>query len=253
MDDCCMNARPATWDERCNPICPAGLRFVDRCAPAPGCTTCGAIDPGYCVGGPCCTDRMLAEIDFTTCSAHCPDGYSFEGECAPDPAARCAAPWLACEDNGDCVLASNTCCGTCGRPELSDFDAINPAHHEAHRESVCPGEPPPCPGCATMPNPDLGATCDSGLCQGFDVRTMDLSACTSDAECRLRVTGCCACGGDTSPYSLIAIRADAEGDYQALVCDETPCAGCEPVYPTDAVEAYCADDGHCAVRFLVAG
>lgn len=210
---------------------------------------CGDIHPGVCYGGPCCTDEVVAEIDYTTCTTRCPAGYARADECTPDPAADCAPAWMACDANADCELAPNTCCGVCGVPELPDFDAINGARRDEHREYVCPA-PEPCPDCPTAPNPSIDATCGGGLCQGFDVRTMDLSACTMDTDCRLRVTGCCACGGDTSPYSLIAIRTDAEGDYQALVCDDTDCPECEPAYPTDEAEAYCADTGHCAVRIL---
>ena len=210
---------------------------------------CGPIDPGICQGGPCCDDEVVAELNYSTCSASCPDGYQPAGECTPDPAARCAAPWLSCGAKADCMLAANTCCGACGEVTLSDFDAINRSRQDEHRDYVCPGPPPPCPRCATLQNPSLGATCESGLCRGFDVRAADLSRCSDARDCRLRVTGCCACGGDTSPYSLIAIRQDAESDYQALVCDDADCDACEPVYP-DGVEAFCADDGHCQVRVL---
>lgn len=193
-----------------------------------------------CLGGPCCMETAAPIGDA------CPDGYSYA--CTPDPVAcpRCA-------DNSECELALDRCCGPCGEPTLDDFDAINGEYREEHREAVCP-EPEPCPECASQPNPALGATCEDSLCRGFDVRTMDLSACTADDDCRLRVTECCECGGDTSPASLIAIRADANAEYQSLVCDvETGCAGCAPVYPTDEVEAHCADDGHCDVRRLDGG
>lgn len=210
-----------------------------------GSDACGPVDPGWCTGGPCCDDRVRAVLDETTCTGRCPTGYS--EECTPDPRADCAPPWLACEANADCTLASNTCCGACGLPTLDDYDPINPAFSAEHREAVCPDPSGPCPGCATMPNNFLGATCDAGTCAEYDLRAMDLTACTEDTDCRLRVTGCCECGGDTSAGSLIALRTDAEADYGALVCDDTACDGCAPVYPTE-VEAYCADDGHCDVR-----
>ena len=84
------------------------------------------------------------------------------------------------------------------------------------------------------------------------MRTLELSACSSDADCRLRVTSCCECGGDTNPDALIAIRSDVEADYMALVCDATDCDLCAPVYP-DSMEAFCADDGHCDTRFAASG
>ena len=218
-----------------------------------GGSMCGAIDPGLCYGGPCCDDEVIAELDLETCTGYCPEGYDWFGECEPDPAAFCAPDFRSCDAHADCELAINACCWPCGEQELSDFDAINGDYAEEHRATVCDDPTPACPRCATFPNPALGATCGAGLCQGFDVRAMDLSACTTDADCRLRVTECCPCGGDTSPTSLIAVRTDAEADYQALVCDDIACPECEPVYPTDMVEAFCADDGHCDVRMLVGG
>lgn len=208
---------------------------------------CGPVDPGWCAGGPCCDDRVRATLDETTCSGRCPVGYSHELECEPDPAADCVPRWMLCEANADCVLATNTCCGPCGVPTLDHMDPINATYSDDHRESVCPDPGGPCPDCATMPNNFIGATCDAGWCEEYDLRSMELTACTEDSDCRLRVTDCCECGGDVSPASLIAIRSDAETDYAALVCDDTDCPGCAPVYPTE-VEAYCADDGHCDVR-----
>ncbi|MFW5920446.1 MAG: hypothetical protein ACOCUS_01300 [Polyangiales bacterium] len=94
QNDCCTDSVPARFDEECNPICPDGYRFIDRCAPAPGCGTdggtCPPIDPGFCYGGPCCGDRITAEVDSETCTAYCPEGYAREDECTPDPAADCA-------------------------------------------------------------------------------------------------------------------------------------------------------------------
>jgi hypothetical protein len=85
-------------------------------------------------------------------------------------------------------------------------------------------------------------------CGKSEEATLPALACAADSDCRLRVTGCCECGGSTASWDLIAIAHDGEADYQALVCDpEQACDECAPVYPVD-VEAYCATDGHCATR-----
>ncbi len=156
-----------------------------------------------------------------------------------------------CAEPSDCTLAANTCCGVCGRPSLGDMDAIAAAKEEAHRRAVCPDPDPICPGCAAMPNPNLGATCDreEGRCTAFDIEQHEVSACTRDEDCIVRVPDCCACGADTSAFNLVALRADRVADYLAMVCDTgMTCLECEPVYPPN-VEAFCdRASGHCRLR-----
>jgi hypothetical protein len=250
-DDCCTYLGEPTRTESCGFECRSG-RLVDRCAPTSACRLDGgtcSLDAALpiCEGGDCCEQERAASFDPATCTFSCPDAFSTT--CEPAPDVFCAPPLDFCTEPTDCVLAIDTCCGPCGIPTLDAFDAIHRDRTEEHRELVCPDPSPVCPACAVGVNPNLGATCDdTDRCVGFDVRTLALSRCTDDDECRIRATACCTCGADTSPYSLIAIRADAEGDYAALVCpDAVGCPECEPVYPDD-VSAYCEDDGHCAVR-----
>ena len=159
-----------------------------------------------------------------------------------------------CREPSECVLAISDCCGPCGRPSLADYDAIHVSEQEAHRMMVCTDPDPICPGCAAMPNPNLGATCarDTGRCEGFDLERHDVSVCRRDDDCIVRVPDCCACGADTSPYRLVALNRTKVGDFTAMVCDSTAvCAACEPTYPAN-VEAYCDDaSGRCRVRMLV--
>lgn len=206
---------------------------------------CPPIGPPRCVDATCCRDEAAAVLQ-PGCRYECPSGFVVDFVC--DPADECGDFASPCSRHDECTLAINDCCGPCGVPGLDDYDAILISRADDHRRSVCAEDDPvACPECATLVNPALGATCREGRCQEYDVRALPLSACAQDDECRLRVRDCCECGGDTSPFALIAVRVDSTGDYAGLVCDDLACPECEPTYP-DTVEAYCAGDGHCAVR-----
>lgn len=205
---------------------------------------CPPVAPAVCVTGACCDgERRDAERVPGTCDFECPAGFVEEALCDPGPA---CGGFDSCTASDQCALASNTCCGTCGLPTLADFDVINERQRMAHRAAVCP-VPQPCPACAGFPNPNLGATCRAGTCEGFDLGAMALTECAVDSDCRLRTRGCCECGGDLG--NLIAIRADSEGDYMNLVCPiEAACDDCAPTYPAER-RAVC-DAGRCVAEFF---
>ncbi len=161
-----------------------------------------------------------------------------------------------CAEPSECTLVSNTCCGTCGRPSLADVDAVRVDAVEAYGRAVCPDPDPICPGCATMPNPNLLATCDrtTARCEVMDIEQDEVSACERDTDCVVRVPDCCPCGADVSVPRLVALRVDRVRDYLARVCDSAiACPECEPVYPAD-VEAICdRASGHCRIQQGVPG
>jgi hypothetical protein len=158
--------------------------------------------------------------------------------------------WAVCADNSDCMLAGNSCCEVCGQPELGDVDAINTRAAAAHFDAVCDDPDPICPACPSQPNMWLGATCGAEMCRAFDLRETDLVTCTEHTDCALRVTDCCECGADTSPFGLIALRRDAFTDYERLVCDrDSVCIECAPSYPGH-VRPVCSDEGRCEWDFL---
>jgi hypothetical protein len=158
--------------------------------------------------------------------------------------------WATCELNSQCMLAANTCCGVCGQAQLDDVDPINTEGREAHSVAVCDEPDPTCPGCPSQLNPWIGATCDGGACNEFDLREDPITECTSDEECVLRSIGCCECGANTEPEALISIRLDSVSDYTGRVCDpDATCSGCVPVYP-GWVESACSDEGRCYVSYL---
>jgi hypothetical protein len=69
--------------------------------------------------------------------------------------------------------------------------------------------------------------------------------CQSPADCRVRTTDCCECGGATDPEHLIAIAISGDAAYSALVCDpNTACTECAPTYPP--AQVVCVD-GHCGI------
>jgi hypothetical protein len=187
------------------------------------------------LGDGCCGAEVAP-----VCGA-CPDGSVPAYECS-----TLGIACSACDEPPDCTITTKTCCGVCGEPTLGDVIAIPVERLDAYRTDVC-AEPVACPDCASIANPSLIATCEAGACRALDVRTLDLSRCEADSDCIARSASCCACD---DRYGRIAIRADKEAEYAALVCPSSDydCAGCEPgLLP--AQEVYCADDGHCRLGF----
>ena len=89
----------------------------------------------------------------------------------------------------------------------------------------------------------LVPVCLASRCTVFDVRAQPLSACSVDSECKLVPSDCCACGD-----AFIAVRSGSETALTDTVCNpDRTCPPCEPKAPV-GIEAFCAGDGHCAVR-----
>ena len=145
-----------------------------------------------------------------------------------------------CEVPSDCVLVPSSCC-VCGVPEIDDVMAVN-LQGAAEYTQTC-GMEPACL-CPTALNPNLIATCASEICRAVDIREHAVSECSDDDECRVRVSQCCECGGDTSPGSLVAVGTAQS--YDELVCDPLGlCTDCAPDYPPEAT-ALCGS-GHCTL------
>lgn len=151
-----------------------------------------------------------------------------------------------CTGPGQCVLAFPGCCPPCGMPEVRHFEAVNEAFAAEYAKAVCP-EPTPCPECETLVNPNLFAHCDGpSTCAVADVRTHAVSACTTDADCRLRVgAACCESCIEATFTDLTAVSNTADPSLEDLVCE--PGTACPPCLPTivEEVYVYCAQDGHC--------
>jgi hypothetical protein len=151
--------------------------------------------------------------------------------------------FASCSTPGSCVLASNTCCDTCGKPTLAAFDAINEASVEPHRTAVCP-VPEPCPDCVGERNPNLFAYCEpqAGECRGANLPETDFAACTKDEDCSLRNgTGCCICGPTDA---WVAVATAKVPELEKLVCEPgEACPGCVPDMP-DGLGVACVE-GRC--------
>jgi hypothetical protein len=155
----------------------------------------------------------------------------------------------ACTGGGQCELASPGCCGApCGVPKLSDYVGIHKGNESAYKSLTCadPGGTP-CPGCAVRPDPNLTAFCIGTRCTAIDVRTDPVSACKTDADCRLRYAPCCECGA-SDPHELIALAVSQASAYMNQVCDPSEtCAKCATAYPASEKAICDAATGHCMV------
>jgi hypothetical protein len=226
--------------------------------PRPVCramTTCGcdevveSVLGATCSAGCCpwiCPPYSIAE---TACATFCggdggaPDA-SIPDASSPDAASADAGPpadWAVCTDQGQCSVNPVGCCAVCGAPTLADVEGVRMGREDQHYAEVCP-VPEPCPRCPSFDVPELVPTCAAGQCKVVDLRMEAITACTTDAECRIRTTSCCECGGDPR---YVAVSTTTESDaYAALVCPTgTACPECVPVYP-DTVVARCVA-GHC--------
>lgn len=146
----------------------------------------------------------------------------------------------ACGANADCVVISKSCCGSCGGATREDSIAVNAGKASAYRSNVCDGMG--CPACYMPNDPTLVATCSAGTCQVVDLLAHASTTCTNEADCRVRTTACCECGGPTDDEHLVAVSD--EPAYSALVCDAQGCPECAPQYPPKQVAC---EAGHCKV------
>lgn len=215
-------------------------------------------------GGGSPDERCLFPVQSGNCNAYIEAyGYDVEtghceqfiyGGCGGNPnrfeslaecQAVCDPERTHCESTVDCVI-DHGCCGFCGIDSADQLVAVN-----SKRASFTS---PECAlvDCAECSPPaelgHFGARCNEGTCEVYDVRTNDLSACETDADCRLRAgLRCCEGCGETD---WVAVSTDHARVEKAL-CGDTPvdCPPCAPIVPDD-LEAICGADGHCVVSTL---
>ncbi len=158
-----------------------------------------------------------------------------------------------CSSNTDCQILPQSCCD-CGSADIAAYKAVNSRGADAGA-AVCEGVRCSCP--LQVPGPDFPAlyfvpTCRAGRCELVDLRSTELAACTTAADCGLRSgTACCQGCGDNA----VAINRGAESGLEQLVCGAEPmaCGRCAPIYTDLGVDCVATDPAssslasHCVV------
>lgn len=214
-----------------NPICVEG--------------ECFNLKKGECFSDEDCGGQACKGVILCPCGADC-DAPTTPGKCE----GTAAKDWDTCGVPGDCTLAAKGCCAPCGMPGIGDMDAVNQSKIDEHQKDVCGEEPPICPACATMTNPDLLAACalGQGKCVALEVSKSSFAECSKDDDCMLRAATCCGCG----PYDkeqLLALNKTRNAAYMSeLGCDLVDCAPCDKPELPPGVKAVCdPQTKHCRV------
>lgn len=155
----------------------------------------------------------------------------------------------SCTQNTECVLMEPGCCSSCSPLTIDGVEAIAADKQSEFRSLTCEFTDPICPACDPQPNPELVAICDTGSCAKHDLGQLPITSCSNDDDCAVRYPDCCSCGAsDPGPFEVFAYNPAFETETQELLCEPGFCAlDCVPAVITTA-EAYCAEDGHCALR-----
>ena len=150
---------------------------------------------------------------------------------------------VECSAHADCMLVAKSCC-SCEKT----LDNVRAVRVDAGASVPCPGL---CGACPEPPPYDplnvwVAPACSNGRCAVHDLRQAEETRCTRDDECETVYESqmCCqTCSSEPRFYR--AKRKD-----RAVITGGSPCAGdvacpaCVPTIPP----AFCAADGHCAVR-----
>lgn len=175
-------------------------------------------------------------------------GTAGSGTAGTGTAGSSSVDWSKCTMPGECMLAANNCCGSCGAPTIGQVDAVNVGKSKEHFTAVCPHpEDVACPGCASMDNPDLVAMCalGQGKCVAVELSKSPFTECAQESDCVLRYSACCECGATGLPSAFAKTQLTS---YLQSVCSPlADCADCIPQYPAGA-KAVC-DAGHCKAVF----
>ncbi|HEU5075943.1 MAG TPA: BPTI/Kunitz domain-containing protein [Polyangiaceae bacterium] len=150
-----------------------------------------------------------------------------------------------CESTVECVI-DHGCCGFCGVDNADELVAVNSKHASFTAPECALVDCAQCSPPAELGH--FGARCNDGTCEVYDVRTSDLSACKTDADCRLRAgLSCCESCGEANWVAISTDHAQLEKE----LCGDMPaaCPPCAPIVPDD-LEAICGADGHCVVSTL---
>lgn len=208
------------------------------------------------VSGPC--DAAFPRFHYDAAAGRCQpftwggceaNANNFETLAACESACGTPSSGGECSVSGDCTLIPVGCCSACNFEDPALFEAVPLARRDAEIALNCPSGPPACGACAPYafdPEwPVLHARCTAGECQAVDLREDPQTSCANDDECTVVKAGCCNPCSD-EPAGWVAMRADISAEYpEGMTCLEIPCPECVGAAPP---KAFCADDGHCAIR-----
>lgn len=153
-----------------------------------------------------------------------------------------------CERPGTCELGATGCCGLNCQP-ATQLIGIRRGEAQNVIAATCDqAGPVACPACASKPDPNVQAFCESGKCTVVDLRTDELSSCSNADECVLRYASCCQSCEGGSVDQIVAVREGREDDLASQLCTGTErCDRCLPVFPPN-VRATCnPTTRHCQV------
>ena len=155
-----------------------------------------------------------------------------------------------CEGPGSCFLASLGCCGVCdGDAEARSFVAVNRAYSKAYPTAAGCASGTTCGQCPPVSEMKstrqyFRAECSAGNCIVVDIRTSDLTACSTVQDCVLRdgIECCEGCDGG----GIVAINRKV--DIGKQICGTPmPCLACAPNIPS-SYSAACTNS-HCSVAY----
>jgi hypothetical protein len=151
-----------------------------------------------------------------------------------------------CREHTDCVVIERGCCGSCLPPAKDQVRAVTKSQLEDARKTECPN-PVNCGQCDVSDPEPLAplfeAACVARRCELVNLRTDELSRCTSDGDCAAVSRSCCP-AYSSAPAEYVGVRKGA--DNALLEC--VPAQPCVPSEAHPVPIAFCAKDGHCAVR-----
>jgi hypothetical protein len=171
---------------------------------------------------------------------------AIQGSEASSPKSDASTAGASCDQDSECTLVASSCCA-CGATALT-LEPVAFAD-EARELAACAafdcGE---CPPIKRSPfEPWLAPACVEGQCVARDLRSDDATRCTRDDECVLSWPQQACCGRCSSdPGAWRALRSGASVHLAGHGCTgDVACTPCpQALQPT----AFCAEDGHCAVR-----
>ena len=156
------------------------------------------------------------------------------------------ADMRACSSNTDCEVVPVSCCG-CGTGPVANYTAINGKYDAQYSQRCSAVDCAGCPPIAVDPNNPTFyyvPTCQAGRCEVVDLRTTDITACSSASDCSLRAGTACCPGCSGTP---VALNIKNASKLSSLVCGSEP-TGCLACLPDFSNYSAACSNGRCSVE-----